>query len=223
MNPSPRPVLTARYTAALDYARVLHAGDVRKGTSIPYLSHLMSVSALVLEHGGTEDQAIAALLHDAAEDHGGEKMLEALHAEFGPNVADIVRACSDSLVEDRSAKAPWVERKRAYLAHLADGEHTPDVVVLVSASDKLHNARAIVADHRRHGEALWTRFNPSAGRAGSCWYYHRLAEVLGTRLAPLGADAVALASELRRTVDVLLAEVGARSADLETEMAAFDA
>lgn len=223
VNPSPRTVLTTRYAAALDYARVLHADDVRKGTNIPYLSHLMSVSALVLEHGGSEDQAIAALLHDAAEDHGGDKMLDALHAEFGAVVADIVRACSDSLVEDPSTKAPWIERKKAYLAHLADRRHTPDMVVLVSAADKLHNARAILADYRRYGEALWERFNPAARGAGSCWYYDRLAVVLCERLDPLGSAAAALGSELRRTVDATLREVRGKRPDLDTEMESFDA
>lgn len=206
MTPLPRPVLTARYTAALDFVRILHAGDVRKGTTIPYVSHLMSVSALVLEYGGSEDQAIAALLHDAAEDHGGEKMLDAVRAEFGDLVADIVRACSDSLVEDRSTKAPWRERKQAYLSHLADPASTIDAALLVSAADKLHNARAIVADFRRHRDELWNRFNPAAGRDGTCWYYDSLATALGKRLNRLGDDATALAAELRRTVDTLLDE-----------------
>ena len=210
------PILTARYTAAVERARILHS-EVRKGTTIPYLSHLLSVSALVLEHGGTEDQAIAALLHDAAEDHGGHRMLDIIRAEFGEVVGDIVEACSDSLVEDRTNKAPWWDRKRAYLAHL---QHAPDVAVLVSGADKLHNARAVLADYRRVGERLWGRFNPDADWLGSCWYYGRLADVLSARLESLGDDAQALAAELRRTVDGLHAEVGREHGDLAARLAA---
>lgn len=224
MTSSPRPVLTARYTAALDYARVLHAGDIRKGTTIPYFAHLMSVSALVLEHGGTEDQAIAALLHDAAEDHGGEKMLDAVRAEFGDLVADIVRACSDSLVEDRSTKAPWRERKQSYLAHIADMSAD---AALVSAADKVHNARAVLADYRRHGDQLWTRFNRDAGCAGVCWYYGGLAQAFRVRLeqCDMSEDARALATELSRTVEALHTEVrsGGSCRDLDQRMRDFDA
>lgn len=224
MTSSPRPVLTARYTAALDYARVLHAGDIRKGTTIPYFAHLMSVSALVLEHGGSEDHAIAALLHDAAEDHGGEKMLDAVRAEFGDTVAAIVRSCSDSLVEDRSNKAPWCERKQSYLAHIADMSAD---AALVSAADKVHNARAVLADYRRHGDELWTRFNRDAGCAGVCWYYGGLAREFQALLGhpDAGEDARALATELSRTVEALHAEVR-RSGDhpeLDEQMRSFDA
>jgi (p)ppGpp synthase/HD superfamily hydrolase len=211
------PILTARYTAAVDRARILHS-EVRKGTTIPYLSHLLSVSALVLEHGGTEDHAIAALLHDAAEDHGGHRMLDIIRAEFGDVVADIVAACSDSLVEDAAAKDPWWDRKREYLLHL---EHSPEEAVLVSGADKLHNARAVLADYRRVGERLWERFNPDAGWLGSCWYYGRLAEVLGGRLEPLGDDARALAAELRRTVEAIHTEVGAAHPDFAERLAAI--
>ena len=212
------PLLTDRYSAAVERARMLHADDLRKGTAIPYLSHLLSVSALALEHGATEDQAIAAVLHDAAEDHGGQAVIDELRVQFGDVVADIVAACSDSLVEDPNAKAPWWDRKRAYLAHLA---HMPEEAVLVSAADKLHNARAILADYRRHGEALWGRFNPAAGWAGVCWYYSGLAQELGARLQPLGPDAVALADELQRTVTALHHEVHAVHGDLDDAVTRF--
>lgn len=212
------PILTARYTAAIEKAQALHHRDIRKGTTIPYLSHLLSVSALVLEHGGSEDQAIAALLHDAAEDHGGLVILEELQAEFGDAVANIVAACSDSLVENATEKAPWRDRKTKYLAHVAE---MPDAAVLVSGADKLHNARAILADYRRHGEDLWDRFNPAAGWAGTCWYYKNLARELGKRLEPLGADARALSVEFDLTVDALSQAVRAVHPDLDSAVENF--
>jgi (p)ppGpp synthase/HD superfamily hydrolase len=193
---APTTFLTGRFARAVDMARTLHATDVRKASGIPYVAHLLAVAAIVLEHGGSEDQAIAALLHDAAEDHGGAPRIEAIRAEFGDAVAAIVEACSDSLVEDASSKRPWWDRKIDYLDHLAT---TPDQAALVSAADKLHNARSILADYRALGDELWSRFNPDAGREGSLWYYDRLAQVLGSRLT--SAAGVALAKELRRTVD----------------------
>jgi (p)ppGpp synthase/HD superfamily hydrolase len=111
-------VLTTRYTDAFDYARVIHAGDIRKGTAIPYLAHVLAVSTLVLEAGGTEDQAIAGLLHDVAEDHGGQVTLDQIRREFGSHAADLVEACSDSLTADRNAKDPWWTRKVRYLQKL---------------------------------------------------------------------------------------------------------
>lgn len=217
-EPARRPYLTDRYIAGVNTARLLHGADVRKGTTIPYLSHLLSVSALVLEHGGDEDQAIAALLHDAAEDHGGQARLDAIRADFGTRVATIVEACSDSLVEDPSTKAPWFQRKVTYLEHLS---HTPRDAVLVSAADKLHNARAILSDVRRHGDDLWNRFNPASGWAGSCWYYNALATVLGDRLRGQGEDAEALAGELRRTVDAIRNEIRTQHADVDEVVAQF--
>jgi (p)ppGpp synthase/HD superfamily hydrolase len=187
-----RPVITPRYADAVAYACELHRTQVRKGSGTPYAAHLLSVSALVLEHGGDEDEAIAALLHDAVEDQGGLPLLAAIEARYGPRVAEIVRACSDSLVEDGAAKAPWRERKEQYLAHLAEA---PEDVALVSAADKLHNARAIVADLRDHGAALWSRFNAS-DPAEQLWYYESLAAVLGTK----GGRVARLAAELDRTV-----------------------
>jgi (p)ppGpp synthase/HD superfamily hydrolase len=175
-----------RLADAAAFAFDLHAEQVRKGTDIPYLAHLMSVAALVLEHGGDEEQAIAGLLHDAIEDQGAEH--EAAIAErFGPRVARIVRACTDA---DTLPKPPWRARKEAYIAHLEQAE--PDEL-LVSAADKLHNARAIVTDLRTIGPTAFDRF---VGRKdGTLWYYRSLAEAF-ERLAP-----GALAGELTHTVD----------------------
>lgn len=163
-----------RLADAAAFAFAAHADQVRKGTTIPYLSHLMSVAALVLEHGGTEDQAIAGLLHDAIEDVGAEQ--EALIAErFGPRVARIVRSCTDA---DVHPKPPWRARKEAYVAHL---EHAGPDTLIVSCADKLHNARAIVADLRTHGIGVFDRFR--GGLSGTMWYYTTLSEVFSRRLA----------------------------------------
>lgn len=178
--------LGARYEEAFSYAAQLHAEQERKGSGVPYLAHLMSVSALVLEHGGTEDQAIAALLHDAVEDQGGVPTLEEIRRRFGDAVAHIVEACSDSVVVP---KPPWRERKEAYLAKLRSAS---DSARLVTAADKLHNARAVLRDLREIGDAIWDRFR--AGRDGTLWYYRQLADMLGVTGPRL------LAEELERTV-----------------------
>jgi (p)ppGpp synthase/HD superfamily hydrolase len=178
--------LTDRFDAALAYASRLHREQRRKGTEIPYVAHLLSVSALVLEHGGDEDQAIAGLLHDAAEDQGGEQTLAEIRARFGDGVAKIVADCTDSWVEP---KPPWRARKEAYVAALPQKDKRS---LLVSLADKTHNAKAIAGDLRRLGDALWPRF--SGGRAGTVWYYTALADVF--RRALPGA----LAEELRETV-----------------------
>lgn len=168
----------------------LHADQRRKGTSIPYLSHLMAVSALVLEHGGDQEQAVAALLHDAIEDCGLEHEAT-IAASFGPRVAGIVRACTDAEV---IPKPPWRDRKEAYLAHL---EHAGSDALLVSACDKLHNARAIVEDLHEHGPAMMSRFN--AGLDGTLWYYRALAEAF-SRLLPgrLSGELARAVTEMER-------------------------
>ncbi len=172
--------------AAVAFAFALHAEQCRKGTAIPYIAHLMSVAALVLEHGGDEDQAIAGLLHDAIEDvDAGQEAI--ISARFRPRVAAIVRACTDA---DTLPKPPWQARKDAYIAHL---EHVDADVLLVSGCDKLHNARAIVSDLRTHGPAMLGRF--TGGQAGTLWYYAALAEVLSRRLP--GALAVDLTEAMR--------------------------
>ncbi len=151
-------MLTSRYDEALCYAHELHRAQTRKGTSIPYISHLMTVSALVLEHGGDEDQAIAALLHDAAEDQGGADTLDDVRRRFGGAVADIVSDCTDAWTEP---KPEWRPRKEAYLALLPA---KPSKSLLVSLADKTHNAEAILFDYLNLGDALWSRFNGRSRR-----------------------------------------------------------
>jgi len=161
-------MLTERYADALQLAWRLHHGQLRKGTQIPYVSHLIAVSSLALEHGANEDEAIAALLHDAVEDAGGLATLDMIRQRFGAAVAAIVDGCTDADVEP---KPPWRPRKEAYLAHLASASLS---VRLVSNADKLHNARSILSDLRVHGPALWGRFN--APKEGTLWYYRSLVQ-----------------------------------------------
>ncbi len=179
-----------RLLVALRTAAELHAGQRRKGTDIPYLAHLLGTCAIALEYGADEDEAIAALLHDAIEDVGPTETTRARVATFGERVLAIVEACTDA---DIHPKPPWRERKVRYLAHLATADRS---TLLVSAADKLHNARAIVADLRRVGPAVWQRFNPDAGRDGSLWYYRSLVEGYGANHTH-NRDLVA---ELDRTV-----------------------
>lgn len=145
--------LTARFSEALTLACELHRAQSRKGTQIPYVAHVLGVTALALEHGADEDEAIAAVLHDAVEDQGGAPTAAVIRARFGDCVADIVLACSDT---DVVPKPPWRARKEAYIAHVA---HASPSVRLVSACDKLHNARAILSDYRELKEGLWARFS----------------------------------------------------------------
>jgi (p)ppGpp synthase/HD superfamily hydrolase len=161
---------TARFCEAVEYAVQLHAGQRRKGSDTPYIAHLLSVTALVLEHGASEDEAIAALLHDAIEDQGGAPVREEIRRRFGPVVAAIVDGCSDS---DTIPKPPWRERKEKFLAQLPSAGRS---VHLVTAADKLHNTRSLVDDYRELGESLWDRF--SGGRAGTLWYYRAVVDLL---------------------------------------------
>ena len=162
-------MLTSRFEQAFQLAARLHARQTRKGKKTPYIAHLMAVAALVLEAGGNEDQAIAALLHDAVEDQGGQKTLTLIRDKFGDQVAEIVLACTDA---DRIPKPPWRARKEAYLAHLPGA--SPQAR-LVSIADKVHNARSILRDLRLEGEKTWRRFN--GGKEGTLWYYRSLAEI----------------------------------------------
>ncbi|MCB9135980.1 MAG: HD domain-containing protein [Anaerolineales bacterium] len=159
--------LSPRFSDALTYATTLHATQTRKGSGIPYISHLLAVCALVMEHGGDEDQAIAALLHDAAEDQGGYATLTEIRTRYGDRVARMVGELSDAF---EIPKPPWRTRKETYLAHLL---HTPADTLLVSLADKVHNARSILADHTQIGDEIWNRF--SQGRDGTLWYYRSLA------------------------------------------------
>jgi (p)ppGpp synthase/HD superfamily hydrolase len=164
-----------RLHAALDYAAEAHQNQVRKGTSIAYLSHLLGVAGLVIEHGGDEDQAIAGLLHDILEDCGLEHAAP-IGDRFGERVLGIVQACTDGTPDASGKKAPWRERKVAYLAHLTS---TPVDALLVSACDKLHNARAIATD-LASGEDVFARF--TGGRDGTLWYYRSLVDAFADRL-----------------------------------------
>lgn len=182
---------THRFTQAVDYARVAHASQTRKGPKpIPYLYHLLGVASLVIEHGGTEDQAIAALLHDVLEDCGAGHEAT-IRAQFGDAVANMVKACTDGTAEDKAEhttveakRADWLRRKLAYLDHVA-GE--PDDALLVSACDKLHNARAIVQDILTPDTGLdvFNRF--TASKEQTLAYYERLARIFGDRHSPVAA------------------------------------
>lgn len=180
--------LSDRFIRAVDYARIAHADQVRKGTSIPYLTHLLGVAVLVIEHGGTEAQAIAGLLHDLLEDCGAHHE-PTIRREFGGSVADIVLACTDGTAEGKGAfvtpeakKADWLRRKQAYLARLADAS---DRALLVSGCDKLHNARAIVQDLEAPdiGTKVFYRF--TGGREGTLGYYQSLCEIHLRRATPV--------------------------------------
>ena len=162
------PALGARLQRAFRYAADKHAGQTRKQTAVPYLSHLMAVASLVLEAGGDEDMAIAALLHDVVEDCGGMPRLQEVRKKFGARVARIVEGCTDSFGEP---KPDWIERKKDYLREV---KHADRETRLVSASDKLHNVRTILADYRKNGEAIWARFNGK--KEGTLWYYRALSD-----------------------------------------------
>jgi (p)ppGpp synthase/HD superfamily hydrolase len=173
-------VLTERFSDALAYTAEVHAGQTRKGGDVPYMAHLLGVTALVLEDGGSEDEAIAALLHDALEDRGERTSFEEIRNRFGDEVADIVRACSDTEV---TPKPPWDERKRAYLERL---ETEPKAVLRVSVADKLYNARAILFDHKLVGAQVWERFG--SGRPSQMWYYRSVADLFLRRYPGAMAD-----------------------------------
>src|SRR6267378_4724111 len=162
------PKLGIRLQRAFQYAAEKHAGQTRKKTAVPYLSHLMAVASLVLEAGGDEDMAIAALLHDVVEDCGGMARLREVRKQFGPRVGKIVEGCTDSFAEP---KAEWMDRKKNYLREV---KHADAETRLVSAADKLHNVRTILADYRRDGESIWKRF--SGKREGTLWYYRALSD-----------------------------------------------
>ena len=185
------PKLTGQFSKALVYAELKHHNQVRKGGDIPYFGHLLSVAGLVINDGGSEEQAIAALLHDCVEDAGGPSTLDEIQKNFGADVARIVDECSDTDVEP---KPPWRERKTAYIQHLGEvGEDT----LLVSVADKLDNARSMLRDYHEHGPTLWQRFtvkNPN----DHLWYYDGLLDAYRKR----GLDSW-MVDELGRVVDAL--------------------
>lgn len=162
-----------RFEDAVVYAIQAHARQTRKGGTIPYLAHLFAVAAHVMEDGGTENETIAAMLHDAGEDQGGEARMSDIRARFGPEVEGIVRGCSDTL---ETPKPAWRKRKEEYLRHLAAAS---DAVRRVALADKVHNAESMVDDHAAHGDKLWARFN--AGRGEQSWYLHSLRDLFRLR------------------------------------------
>jgi (p)ppGpp synthase/HD superfamily hydrolase len=191
-----------RLHAALDYAAEAHQAQVRKGTSIPYLSHLLGVASLVIEHGGDEHQAIAGLLHDVLEDCGMQHEA-AIRERFGERVLGIVLACTDGTPDEHGEKAPWRARKEAYIAHLGSAS---DDTLLVSACDKLHNARAISTD-LASGEDVFARF--TGGREGTLWYYDALAKTFADKLGesrPLVIELAATVARIARPSPMPLTE-----------------
>ncbi len=198
-GPKPRPVIpktpappfTGRLDEAFALARELHAKQFRKGTKIPYLAHLMAVASLVIENGGSETEAIAALLHDAAEDQGGRPTLERIRKQFGEEVASIVDGCTDTYEDP---KPSWKPRKEKYLRHLPDASRS---VKLVVAADRLHNARSMLADYGVIGEELWNRFN--APKEDLFWYYRKAVAILKSGgPKPLVAELDRVVTELER-------------------------
>jgi (p)ppGpp synthase/HD superfamily hydrolase len=168
----------SKLSNALALAVQAHEGQVRKSTTIPYISHPMAVASIALEFGASENQAIAALLHDAIED-GGNKYANIIKAQFGDHVHDLVQGCTDGTLDHSGQKAPWIERKTSYLKHLQEAS---DEVLLVSCSDKLHNARAIVADLINDGPSVFERFSSSPEQ--TLWYYRQLATIFNNRKVP---------------------------------------
>jgi (p)ppGpp synthase/HD superfamily hydrolase len=165
-------LLSDQFQEAFNYAFKLHRNQIRKGSDVPYLSHLMSVAALVLENGGDEEEAIAALLHDAVEDQGGLETLDQIRQLFGERVASIVEECTDSF---STPKPPWRDRKLNYLQRL---EYASTSALIVSLADKLHNIQSLLFVYLRDGEEIWKRFR--GGKEGTLWYYHQLSSTFHT-------------------------------------------
>lgn len=173
MSETDHQQMTSRFEEALVYATELHSGQNRKRSRVPYIAHLLGVTSLVMEDGGDEDEAIAALLHDAVEDQGGLKTLDAIRERFGERVAEIVSACTDSFTDP---KPPWRERKESFLEILQTADAS---VQRVSLADKVYNARTTLRDIRLEGPAAWNKFKQ--GRQGALWYYHAIIDTLEAR------------------------------------------
>jgi (p)ppGpp synthase/HD superfamily hydrolase len=187
--------LGKRFYDALVYASRLHAAQYRKGTARPYIAHLLGVTSTVLTHGGDEDEAIAALLHDAVEDQGGKAQLRKIRRIFGAHVARIVDGCTDSYTEP---KPPWLARKKKYLRHL---RHANSSTCLVSAADKLYNARETLYDLRAEGEKVWTRFK--ATKEQVLWYYQGVEKIVRRKIPrALTLELAAVISELERQAKI---------------------
>ncbi len=183
--------LTQRFTEALTFATELHADQLRKGSGIPYVSHLLGVASIALEYGANEDEAIAALLHDAIEDRGGVTIGVKIRSLFGDNVLEIVEGCSDS---NTTPKPPWRERKEAYIKHIVTASAS---VRLVSAADKIHNARSIVRDYSLVGDRIWDIFYGK--KTGTLWYYKSLAKAFQqAEKTPIVVELVSIVEQLER-------------------------
>ena len=196
MDLQPAVRLSIQYYRAFEYANQWHRDQARKSTTLPYILHPMGVASLVLEAGGDEEQAIAALLHDVPEDCGGEARLTEILEMFGPRVEAMVRGCSDSLVAEKEDKAPWRERKQAHIDHVATAHMD---TLIVTAADKTHNGRAIATDLQTIGDEVWNRFN--ASRDDIIWYYSTFYSELEKRgVTP------ALLNPLRTAIEVMKAE-----------------
>lgn len=198
-NKTNEPLLSPKFALALQFANEIHSAQVRKGLGAPYISHLMAVSGLVMEYGGNETQAIAALLHDAAEDCGGRPMLEAVRVMFGDEVAAIVEACTDTLEYPKPA---WRPRKEAYLATV---KQKPAVAKLVCCADKLHNITNTLRDIRKIGAAAWKDLMAATENNTSekqCWYYLGCLEALSQDWSHPICD------EFVRSVSLLCEQVG---------------
>ena len=192
-------MLSERFTDALTFATHLHANQTRKGGSVPYIAHLLGVASIALEYGANEDEAIAALLHDAIEDQGGEATRQEIRRRFGDTVTEIVDGCTDS---DTTPKPPWRQRKEAYIAHIPKASNS---VLLVSAADKLYNARSILNDYRLLQDAVWDRFK--GGKDGTLWYYRTLVDAFrSTGSNPLIDELERVVSELDSLVNSAISE-----------------
>jgi (p)ppGpp synthase/HD superfamily hydrolase len=183
------------FGSALKFAARLHADQTRKGSDAPYISHLLAVASIALEHGATEKEAIAALLHDAVEDQGGQETLDEIRRRYGKRVARIVAACSDT---DESPKPPWRERKEAFVERLRS---EPYSVRLVVAADKLHNVRDVLRSYRVHGDDLWLHFK--GGHDGTLWYYRAVVDALVAAAEPEEHQLNAIIEQINRTLSSL--------------------
>ncbi|MDE5086437.1 MAG: HD domain-containing protein [Trichodesmium sp. St16_bin2-tuft] len=187
-------ILSHRFTQALVYATELHAEQIRKGSKVPYISHLLGVASIALEYGADEDEAIAALLHDAIEDQGGQTVRAEIRVRFGERVTEIVDGCTET---DTTPKPPWAERKKAYIARISS---TLPSVRLVSAADKLHNIRSILKDYRTQGDVVWDLFK--GGKQGTLWYYRSLVAAFHEAdSTPIVIELDRLVTELERLVE----------------------
>ena len=163
-------MMSERFVGAVEFANELHGDQIRKGTTVPYISHLLIVSGIVLQHGGSEDEAIGALLHDTVEDCGGKPVMDRIHKRFGDKIVDLVDGCSE---KDIQPKPPWLERKKSYIENIKSS--TPSVR-LITCADKIHNASSIILEYRKVGEKVWDRFK--GNKTETLWFYSSFIEAM---------------------------------------------